>query len=85
MRTVTPELVAFIGAFCNDSLPKEKKLEYFKTALTKHVQLTKEAAKGQGVDRHLFALQCLFKRQCQLGMAKYSFVDWINGKENKDP
>lgn len=61
VRTVSPESVNFVQTFWADN-PAEQKVEALKRACQKHVNSTKECAKGQGCDRHLYALFCLWQR-----------------------
>lgn len=61
VRTVTPECVNFVKAFWGEN-PAEQKIEALRTATQKHTALTKECSKGQGQDRHLYALYCLWQR-----------------------
>lgn len=61
VRTVSPESVNFVQTFWADN-PAEQKVEALKRACQKHVNNTKECAKGQGCDRHLYALFCLWQR-----------------------
>lgn len=61
VRTVSPESVNFVQTFWADN-PAEQKVEALKRACQKHVNNTKECAKGKGCDRHLYALFCLWQR-----------------------
>lgn len=61
VRTVSPESVNFVQTFWADN-PAEQKVEALKRACQKHVTNTKECAKGEGCDRHLYALFCLWQR-----------------------
>lgn len=61
VRSVSPESVAFVQAFWADN-PPEHKVEALKRACAKHVDNTKACAKGQGCDRHLYALFSLWQR-----------------------
>lgn len=61
VRTVSPESVNFVQTFWADN-PAEQKVEALKRACQKHVNITKECAKAQGCDRHLYALFCLWQR-----------------------
>jgi len=62
IRPVTPESVEFIRTFWAEN-PLPKKVEALRKACEKHVAITKECAKAQGHDRHLYALLCLWQRQ----------------------
>lgn len=61
VRTVSDESVAFVQAFWADN-PAEQKVDALKKACATHVATTKDCAKGQGCDRHLYALFCLWQR-----------------------
>ncbi|KAF3766315.1 hypothetical protein M406DRAFT_290756 [Cryphonectria parasitica EP155] len=62
VRSVSEESVHFVQTFWGDN-PAEQKVEALKRACATHVNVTKECAKGQGCDRHLYALFCLWQRQ----------------------
>lgn len=59
MRTATVHAAALCEAFTSRFTSKEEKLKALKNAAKEHSALVKEAAGGKGVDRHLYALQCL--------------------------
>ncbi|OZJ03582.1 hypothetical protein BZG36_03048 [Bifiguratus adelaidae] len=61
IRTVTSEVVDFVKTFCSDQ-PMDKKISTLRKAAAKHTKLTQLASKGLGVDRHLYALECLWHR-----------------------
>lgn len=61
IRTVSDESVKFVQTFWADN-PAEQKVEALKRACATHVGITKDCAKGQGCDRHLYALFCLWQR-----------------------
>ncbi|KAF9885086.1 hypothetical protein FE257_000726 [Aspergillus nanangensis] len=61
VRTVTNECVDFIRTFWGENLPQEK-VNALRKATEKHTAITKECSKGQGQDRHLYALYCLWQR-----------------------
>ncbi|KAK0615816.1 Choline/Carnitine o-acyltransferase-domain-containing protein [Bombardia bombarda] len=61
IRTVTDESVAFVQTFWADH-PAEQKVEALRKACQRHVNTTRECAKAQGCDRHLYALFCLWQR-----------------------
>lgn len=61
VRPVTPECVEFVRTFWGDN-PAEQKVDAFRKATAKHTALTKECSKGQGHDRHLYAMYCLWQR-----------------------
>merc|ERR1711939_620741 len=47
--------------------PPTNKIEKLRKACEKHTAITKEAAKAQGQDRHLYALMCLWQRSVDAG------------------
>nr|XP_018265940.1 carnitine O-acetyltransferase [Kwoniella dejecticola CBS 10117]OBR88098.1 carnitine O-acetyltransferase [Kwoniella dejecticola CBS 10117] len=67
IRTVQPESVAFVKAFCSDHASVHEKIETLRTACKKHTQLTKECSQGLGQDRHLYAMYSLIQRDIQAG------------------
>lgn len=62
IRSVTQESVDFMRTFWAEN-PPIKKVEALKKACEKHSAATKDCAKAQGFDRHLYALMCLWQRQ----------------------
>ncbi|ROV97735.1 hypothetical protein VMCG_07396 [Cytospora schulzeri] len=61
VRTISQESVNFVQTFWADN-PAEQKVEALKRACQTHVNNTKECAQGQGCDRHMYALYCLWQR-----------------------
>lgn len=61
IRTVSEESVQFVQTFWADN-PPEQKVEALRKACERHVSTTRECAKAQGCDRHLYALCCLWQR-----------------------
>ncbi|KAK4142947.1 Choline/Carnitine o-acyltransferase-domain-containing protein [Dichotomopilus funicola] len=61
IRTVTDESVRFVQTFWADN-PAEQKIAALRRACQRHVATTRECAKAQGCDRHLYALFCLWQR-----------------------
>ena len=61
IRTVTMECLDFVRTFWGDN-PAAQKIDRLRKACQKHTAMTKECAKAQGQDRHLFALQCVWHR-----------------------
>jgi len=66
VRQVTHESVDFIRTFWGENPPTDK-VEKLRKACEKHTAITKEAAKAQGQDRHLYALMCLWQRSVDAG------------------
>jgi carnitine O-acetyltransferase len=61
IRSVTDESVNFVQTFWADH-PAEEKVEALRKACQRHTAITKDCAKAQGCDRHLYALFCLWQR-----------------------
>jgi carnitine O-acetyltransferase len=66
-RCLTPEVVDFAEKFCNSLNPETgepysdaEKIRTLRLAVTAHSARTKLCAQGKGVDRHLYALKCLW-------------------------
>ncbi|PYI08685.1 carnitine acetyl transferase [Aspergillus sclerotiicarbonarius CBS 121057] len=80
IRTVTNECVDFVKTFWGDN-PAEHKVTALRKATEKHTAITKECSKGQGQDRHLYALYCLWQRSFDDGAlsASNSVVSSSNG------
>ncbi|KAI9846197.1 MAG: hypothetical protein M1837_004311 [Sclerophora amabilis] len=61
IRTVTPESTDFVRTFWAEN-PSARKVDALKKACKKHTANTKECAKAEGQDRHLYALFCVWQR-----------------------
>lgn len=61
VRTVSHESNSFVKTFWGENLPAVK-VEALKIATQKHTANTKVCSQGQGHDRHLYALYCLWQR-----------------------
>ncbi|KAH6695162.1 choline/Carnitine O-acyltransferase [Plectosphaerella plurivora] len=61
IRSVTDESVNFVQTFWGDN-PAEQKVEALRQACKRHVANTKECAKAEGCDRHLYALFCVWQK-----------------------
>jgi carnitine O-acetyltransferase len=61
IRPVTDESTEFVKLFWGDN-PPAKKVEALRKACQRHTQITKECAKAEGQDRHLYALFCVWQR-----------------------
>lgn len=61
IRSVTEASTEFVRTFWGDH-PAQKKVDALKSACEKHTAITKECAKAQGCDRHLYALYCMWQR-----------------------
>ncbi|KAF4556814.1 Choline/Carnitine o-acyltransferase-like protein 2 [Elsinoe fawcettii] len=62
IRSVTPESSNFVKTFWGENPPQDK-VNALRKACEKHTAVTKDCAKAQGQDRHLYALFCLWQRQ----------------------
>lgn len=62
IRTVSQESNLFVRKFFDPEMPSKDKLKYLSDACVKHTDQTKQCLQGKGVDRHLFALFCIWKR-----------------------
>lgn len=62
IRTVSQESNLFVRKFFDPTMPANEKLKYLSDACVKHSEQTRRCSNGQGVDRHLYALFCIWKR-----------------------
>lgn len=87
IRTVSPESVDFVQTFWAD-FPPEQKIEALRRACQKHVGRTRECAKAQGCDRHLYALLCVWQKHVEedmdSGLSSPSDSDSPVGSPEKD-
>jgi carnitine O-acetyltransferase len=81
IRSVTDESVNFVQTFWADH-PAEEKVEALKKACQQHTANTRNCAKAQGCDRHLYALFCLWQRLVDAEMDSRS--DSSNGYSSPD-
>ncbi|KXH42205.1 choline/Carnitine O-acyltransferase [Colletotrichum nymphaeae SA-01] len=72
IRSVSDESVNFVQTFWADN-PAEHKVEALRKACQRHVNSTRECAKAEGCDRHLYALFCTWQR---------SMDDELSGSSN---
>ncbi|TVY39415.1 putative mitochondrial carnitine O-acetyltransferase [Lachnellula occidentalis] len=61
IRSVTPESVDYVQTFWAEN-PPQQKVDTLKKACVKHTANTKECAKAQGCDRHLYALYSVWQK-----------------------
>jgi len=61
IRPVTEESVEFVRTFWGEH-PAHKKVDALRKACERHVAITRDCAKAQGHDRHLYALYCIWQR-----------------------
>ncbi|KAG7195744.1 uncharacterized protein KQ657_002127 [Scheffersomyces spartinae] len=62
IRTVSQDSNLFVRKFFDASVPNKDKLAYLDNACKAHTEQTKRSLQGKGVDRHLYALFCIWKR-----------------------
>lgn len=63
IRSATPESVQFVNAMVNPESTIEHRLGTLDSAVNRHGELTKDAAMGKGVDRHLFSMKYLAQKE----------------------
>ncbi|KAI9496838.1 acyltransferase ChoActase/COT/CPT [Zychaea mexicana] len=61
IRSVTDASLNFVETYYSDASDNDK-LDTLRKALKAHTALTRDCAKGQGHDRHLYAMECLWDR-----------------------
>jgi carnitine O-acetyltransferase len=61
IRPVTPESVDFVQTFWGE-VPLQQKVDALRKACQKHTANTRECAKAQGCDRHMYALFSVWQR-----------------------
>lgn len=87
VRTVSDESVNFVQTFWADN-PAEQKVEALKRACATHVNTTKECAKGQGCDRHMYALFCLWQRlmdETAASSGSSGYTSPVDGASSPEP
>ncbi|GBG31422.1 Carnitine O-palmitoyltransferase 2, mitochondrial [Hondaea fermentalgiana] len=62
-RPVTPEAKRFVEMFYSIEVSPEEKLQALEQATKAHSAMTRRCSQGEGVDRHLYALKCLWALQ----------------------
>ncbi|KAI8987359.1 acyltransferase ChoActase/COT/CPT [Mycotypha africana] len=62
IHSVTPLSCKFVQTFYSEKAQPSEKLQSLREALKAHTMITKECSQGQGQDRHLYALECLWDR-----------------------
>ncbi|KAM9904840.1 hypothetical protein OXX79_002509 [Metschnikowia pulcherrima] len=62
IRPVSQESNFFVRKFFDPEFSAKEKLKVLSAACMKHSEQTKRCSAGEGVDRHLFALFCIWKR-----------------------
>jgi carnitine O-acetyltransferase len=93
IRSVTPESVDFVQTFWAEN-PAEQKVEALKKACQKHTAITKECAKAQGCDRHLYALFSVWQKAVDEdgaeaassnGMSSNGYSSPVDAGSSRDP
>ncbi|CAG8953749.1 hypothetical protein HYFRA_00006639 [Hymenoscyphus fraxineus] len=93
IRSVTPESVDFVQTFWGE-VPPQQKVDALKKACQKHVSITRECAKAQGCDRHLYALFSVWQRALDddgaeaassNGLSSNGYSSPVEGTSEKDP
>lgn len=72
IRTVSQESNLYVRKFFDPNMCAKDKLQYLADACVKHSEQTKRCSAGKGVDRHLYALFCIWKRYVSGGIPEYS-------------
>lgn len=62
IRPVSVESNLFVRKFFEESIPNKLKLKYLADACAAHSEQVKRCSQGKGVDRHLYALFCMWGR-----------------------
>ena len=78
IRTVTNESVNFVQTFWADN-PAEQKIDALRKACQRHTATTRDCAKAQGCDRHLYALFCLWQRTVDEDLSSAASITSSNG------
>lgn len=61
-RSMTTEALSFVEAFFSPTSPLDK-IEALRNAINAQVKMVRNCAAGKGVERHLFALECLWQAE----------------------
>ncbi|KAK3397148.1 Choline/Carnitine o-acyltransferase-domain-containing protein [Sordaria brevicollis] len=83
IRTVSDDSVNFVQTFWADA-PGDAKIEALRKACQAHVNKTRDCAKAQGCDRHLYAMLCLWQRMQDDDNASTSSGSSMNGYSFED-
>ena len=93
IRSVTPESVDFVQTFWAEN-PPQQKVDALKKACQKHTANTKECAKAQGCDRHLYALFSVWQKALDEdgaeaassnGLSSNGYSSPVEGGSERDP
>lgn len=61
-RSMTVEALAFCESFFSDQTPLDK-IESLRAAIKAQVNMVRNCASGKGVERHMYALECLWQQE----------------------
>lgn len=78
IRTVSQESNLFVRKFFDSGIPNGDKLKYLSDACLQHSDQTKRCSQGRGVDRHLYALFCIWKRYVAESDGNFASTGMIN-------
>jgi carnitine O-acetyltransferase len=93
IRSVTPESVDFVQTFWAEN-PPQQKVDALKRACQKHTANTRECAKAQGCDRHLYALFSVWQKALDEdgaeaassnGLSSNGYSSPVEGGSERDP
>jgi carnitine O-acetyltransferase len=93
IRSVTPESVDFVQTFWAEN-PPQQKVDALRKACQKHTANTKECAKAQGCDRHLYALFSVWQKAVDEdgaeaassnGLSSNGYSSPVEGMSERDP
>ncbi|EMD31314.1 hypothetical protein CERSUDRAFT_163178 [Gelatoporia subvermispora B] len=62
IRTLSTDSRAFVLAMCDPVVSNQTRLSLLRRAVQTHTSLTRDAATGRGIDRHLLGLQLMLRR-----------------------
>ncbi|KAK4933890.1 hypothetical protein LTR28_011141 [Elasticomyces elasticus] len=84
IRSVTMESTEFVRTFWGEN-PAQAKVEALKKACQKHTAMTRECAKAQGHDRHLYALYCVWQRSIDDEGAEAASLNGVDSNGYSSP
>lgn len=84
IRSVTDESVDFVKTFWGEN-PAATKIDALRKACQKHTAVTKDCAKAQGPDRHLYALYCIWQRAIDDETADFTSSDGWDSTRPSSP
>ncbi|KAF2003022.1 carnitine acetyl transferas-like protein [Amniculicola lignicola CBS 123094] len=84
IRSVTEESASYVKTFWGEN-PAATKIEALRKACQKHSQITKDCAKAQGFDRHMYALYCIWQRAIDEEGAEMASSDGYDSTRPSSP